>query len=79
MIGFSGDFNKSMLMVPNNENIYIKRFFLPFIFHEIFLSKTKNSVGSLLCIENINDAHDQRFFRGHDMPVSYSILNKTLL
>lgn len=28
------------------------------------------SMGNLVCIENLLDPHDQKFMRGHDMPVS---------
>lgn len=63
----------NILLLKGNSFFY---FFFTFFF--LFFSSFFNylnyfRLGHLITIENINDPHDQKFLRAHDMPVNNSL------
>lgn len=79
MLGFAGDFRKTVLTSPFQENVFIKRYyFLNPSFSYVYTSKSfmiallMASLGSLVSVDDLNDPHNQKFLRGHDMTVEKS-------
>lgn len=68
MIGFGGEFPCSVISLPLNDCLFAKWYINEWVGFPV----TKiiwHSMGNLISIENMNDPHDQKILRGHDMKV----------
>ena len=83
ILGYSGDYRKTILCVPGDENLYVKRYQTRKLqqFHVCVILKCSNiffllhckmncSMGCLASIESLADPQSQRILRGHDNQVS---------